>query len=115
MGRKMSERIRNEPMDFVKNALVCGDHFPSIHVNRHCMSQRNGTAVRSLASEHLQELDSLVGSERQKQEEIIKITMGSLYAGETLYSWVGYLAFTRPLFSRFGHCTDFYILPQASY
>ncbi|KAF8504863.1 cytochrome P450 [Russula emetica] len=54
IGRKMNERIRNEPIDFVKNAL------------------RNGTAVQSLASEHLQELESLVGSERQKQEEIIK-------------------------------------------
>jgi hypothetical protein len=115
MGRKMSERIRNEPIDFVKNALVCGDHFPSIHVNRHCMSQRNGTAVQSLASEHLQELDSLVGSERQKQEDIIKVAMGSLYAGETFYSRAEYLAFTRPLFSRFRHCTNFYILPQASY
>jgi hypothetical protein len=37
-----------------------------------------------LAGEHLQELDSLVGSERQKQEEIIKVTMGSMYSGEAL-------------------------------
>jgi hypothetical protein len=86
MGKKMNERIRNEPIDFVKNALVCGDHFPSIHVDRHCVSQRNSTAVQSLASEHLQELGSLVGSERQKQEEIIRVTMGSLFSGETLYS-----------------------------
>jgi hypothetical protein len=115
MGRKMNERIRNEPIDFVKNALVCDDHLPSIHVDRHCMSQRNGTAVQSLASEHLQELDSLVGLERQKQEEIIKVTMGSMYSGESLYSWFGYLAFTRPLSSRFRHCTDFYILLHAPY
>ena len=27
--RKLSERIRNEPIDFVKNALVCGDCAPS--------------------------------------------------------------------------------------
>jgi hypothetical protein len=111
----VSERIRNEPIDFVKTALVCGDHFPSIDANRHCMSQRNGTAVQSLASEHLQELESLVGLERQNQEEIIKVAMGSMYLGETLYSWVGYMAFTRPLFSRFRHCTYFYILPHASY
>ena len=26
--RKLSERIRNEPMDFVKNALVCGGRAP---------------------------------------------------------------------------------------
>jgi hypothetical protein len=29
MVRKLSERMRNEPLDFVKNALVCGDHTPS--------------------------------------------------------------------------------------
>ncbi len=26
MARKLSERIRNEPIDFVKNSLVCRDH-----------------------------------------------------------------------------------------
>jgi hypothetical protein len=31
--RKLSERIRNEPIDFVKNALVCGDRAPSILVD----------------------------------------------------------------------------------
>lgn len=62
IGRKVNERIRNEPINFVKNAL------------------RNGTAVQSLASEHLQELESLVGSERQKQEEIIKVAMASMYS-----------------------------------
>lgn len=31
--RGFSERIRNEPIDFVKNALVCGDRAPSILVN----------------------------------------------------------------------------------
>ncbi|KAF8483980.1 cytochrome P450 [Russula ochroleuca] len=41
MIRKLSKRVRNEPMDFVKNAL------------------RNGTAVHSLASECLQELECL--------------------------------------------------------
>jgi len=59
--RKLSETIRNEPIDFVKNAL------------------HNGTAVHSLAGEHLQELDNLVGSERQKREKIIKEVMGSMY------------------------------------
>jgi cytochrome P450 len=62
MVRKLSQRVRNEPIDFVKNAL------------------RNGTAVKSLAGEHLQELDSLVGSERQMQEEIVGVTMGSMYS-----------------------------------
>ena len=50
------------------------------------MPQHNGTAVHSLAGEHLQELESLVGSERQKQEELAGMTMGSLYHGEALYS-----------------------------
>jgi hypothetical protein len=31
--RKLSERIRNEPLDFVKNALVCRDHTLNIHVD----------------------------------------------------------------------------------
>jgi hypothetical protein len=30
--RKLSERMRNEPIDFVKNALVCGD-APITHVD----------------------------------------------------------------------------------
>ena len=38
-----------------------------------------------MASEHLQKLENLVGSEREKQEEIIKVTTGSMYAGEALY------------------------------
>ncbi|KAI0285797.1 CyP450 monooxygenase, partial [Russula aff. rugulosa BPL654] len=29
--RELSQRIRNEPLDFAKNALVCGDHTPNIH------------------------------------------------------------------------------------
>jgi hypothetical protein len=49
------------------------------------MAQNNGTAVRSLAGEHLQELESLVGSEHQKQEEVIKVAMGSMYSGKVLY------------------------------
>ena len=40
--------------------------------------------MQSLASEHLQELEN-VGSEREKQEEIIKVTTGSMYSGEALY------------------------------
>jgi hypothetical protein len=31
--RELSERIRNEPIDFVKNALVRGNRAPSIIVN----------------------------------------------------------------------------------
>ena len=49
------------------------------------MAQNNGTAVHSLASEHLQELESMVGSEHQKQEEVIKVAMGTMYSGEVLY------------------------------
>ena len=29
---KLSVRIRNEPIDFVKNALVCDDYAPDLHV-----------------------------------------------------------------------------------
>ena len=41
--------------------------------------------MHSLAGEHLQELDNLVGEERQKQENIIKDVMGTLYQGERHY------------------------------
>ena len=41
--------------------------------------------MQSLALEHLQELENLVGFEREKQEEIIKVTTGSMYSGEALY------------------------------
>jgi hypothetical protein len=84
-GRKLSERVRNEPLDFVKNALVCGNQTHSVHVYRCCEPQNNGTAVHSMASEHLQELGNLVGSERQKQEEVIGVAMGTVYQGEALY------------------------------
>jgi hypothetical protein len=48
------------------------------------MPQNNGTAVQSLASEHLQELENLIGSERERQEEVIKVTMGTFFSGEAL-------------------------------
>ena len=67
------------------NALVCCDNASSICIDQHCMSQHNGTALQSLASEHLQELANLVGSECQRQEEIIKVAMGSIHQGEALY------------------------------
>jgi hypothetical protein len=41
--------------------------------------------VRSLASEHLREIENLPDSERQKQEEIIKITLGSMFSGNVSY------------------------------
>jgi hypothetical protein len=33
IGQDLSERIRNEPIDFVKNALVCGDRASIIQVD----------------------------------------------------------------------------------
>ena len=53
--------------------------------------------MQSLASEHLQELESLVGSERQTQEDTIKKTFGSMYSGEALdcnRGLVGYMTLT---------------------
>ena len=38
--------------------------------------------MQSLASEHLEDSENLVGSERVKQEEVIKETMGSMYLGK---------------------------------
>ena len=77
------------------------------------MPQRNGTAIHSLAGEHLQESESLVGLERQKQEEIIGVAMGSVYQGEALYSWVGHMTLTWSFFSRFRYRVYFYIITHA--
>ena len=33
IGRTMSERIRNEPINFVKDALVCGNHSLGVHLD----------------------------------------------------------------------------------
>ncbi|KAH9976348.1 cytochrome P450 [Lactifluus volemus] len=63
IGRKLSERIRNEPIDFVKNAM------------------HKGTAVPSLASECLQEIEKLASPERQGREETVKRSLGALYTG----------------------------------
>jgi len=41
-----------------------------------------------MAGEHLRELDSLVGFERQEQEEVIKIVTGSMYHGEVFHPWI---------------------------
>jgi hypothetical protein len=49
----------------------------------------------------------LVGPERQKKEEIVKITLGSIFTGEASYSLIGFhVAFIRTLScdSRFRHC-----------
>ena len=113
--RKQSQRIRNEPIEFVKNALVCGDHALNPSRSKYSLSQHNGTAVHSLASKYLQELEGLVGSELQKEEEIVKAAMGSIYQGEALYSCIGFMGLTRPLFSRFRNCVCFLIFPRHSH
>ena len=59
--------------------------------------------MHSLAGEHLQKLESLIGSERQKQEEVIKVAMGSMYSGEVLYLRIRRMKLTRPFFSRFSY------------
>lgn len=60
-GRELSSRMANEPFNFVKNAM------------------RDGTAVQSLASEHLQEIENMASPERQRQEAIVKKTLASMY------------------------------------
>jgi hypothetical protein len=53
------------------------------------MPQRDGTAMHSLASEHLEELESLTGLEHQKQEEVVRVAMGSIYFGESIFTGSG--------------------------
>ena len=52
--------------------------------------------MRSLAGEYLEELDNFVGSERQKQEEAVMVSMGSMYQGKLLYSQIRLMRLTRP-------------------
>jgi len=59
--RELSKRMRNEPIEFVKNAM------------------QEGTAVPSMASEQLQEAEKLSGAEHQREEKAIKETMGSVF------------------------------------
>ena len=59
-------------------------------------SQHDGTAVRSVAGEYLQELENLAGSERQKQEEAVMVSMASLYHGKPLYFRIKEIRLTRP-------------------
>jgi len=61
IGRELGQRMMNEPIDFVKNAM------------------REGTAAPSLAREQLLEVESLNSPEHQKQEDIIKRVLGSMY------------------------------------
>ncbi|KAH9976333.1 CyP450 monooxygenase [Lactifluus volemus] len=63
IGKKLSKRIMNEPIDFVKNAM------------------HHGNAVPSLANSNLHEIENLASPERQMKEEIIKRTLGSMFLG----------------------------------
>ncbi|KAH9016878.1 cytochrome P450 [Lactarius hengduanensis] len=59
--RELARRMRNEPIDFVRNSM------------------RKGTAVPSLATEYLQEADLLSGPDSQSRVQGIKDILGSLY------------------------------------
>ena len=37
-GRELCEKIKNGPIDFVKNAMVCCDRAPTIYFDRPCYS-----------------------------------------------------------------------------
>jgi hypothetical protein len=68
--------------------------------------------VHSLASEHLQELEDLVGPPRQKQEETVVAALGSLYRGKTLYSSIRSGTWDlQYLFSWFNDCAYFSDIP----
>ncbi|KAI9441778.1 cytochrome P450 [Lactarius indigo] len=77
IGRDLGQNIMNEPIDFVKSAM------------------RDGTAVSSLASDQLLEVESLNGPERRMQEDVVKrvlagvdtatSTTTSLFVALTLY------------------------------
>ncbi|KAI0253714.1 cytochrome P450 [Lactifluus subvellereus] len=66
IGRELGQRMMDEPINFVKNAM------------------QEGTAAPSLAREHLQEMEELDGPERQTREGIIKETLGSMFQVQTV-------------------------------
>ena len=63
--------------------------------------------MKSLASQYLQEIEDLAGPERQKQEETIKVTLGSIFGGDVSYLWTACVALTTILLSRCRYCTYF--------
>ncbi|KAI0264154.1 cytochrome P450 [Gloeopeniophorella convolvens] len=60
-GRDVGKRSRNEPFNFVKTAM------------------KEGTAVSSLASECMHDLDQLAPTDRQKQEMTVTAALGSMF------------------------------------
>ena len=78
----------NEPIDFVKNAMVCNHDI--IYPVQYFLTkialyyQQDGTAVLSLAREQLLEVETLKGPAIHVQEEIVKRALGSMYQGESL-------------------------------
>ncbi|KAH9163802.1 cytochrome P450 [Lactarius sanguifluus] len=64
--RELARRMKNEPMDFVRNSM------------------REGTAVPSLATEFLQEADLLSGLERQQAVHGVEDILGSLRDFQTV-------------------------------
>jgi hypothetical protein len=79
------------------------------------MPQHDGTAVHSLASEHLQEVEGLVGSEREMQEEVVGVTMGSMYQGVLTVFMNRIYGTYKCSFSRHRNCARFWIFPRVSY
>jgi len=59
--RHLSERMKDGPIEFVRDAML------------------EGTAVPSLASENFRDVEHLNGHERRKQENIIQQALGSLF------------------------------------
>ena len=55
------------------------------HPRRLTIPQHNGSAVQSLSSKLLQEIENLAGSERRKQEEVVKVALGSIFSGIKIF------------------------------
>jgi hypothetical protein len=80
-GKRLSKKMKDDPINFVKNAMVrC--HRTPYTLPELTAEQHEGTAIKSLAREHLQEIESLAGSEHHRKEAIVKITLGSIFQGK---------------------------------
>ncbi len=72
------------------------------------VAQHNGTAVQSLASEHLQEIENLASPEREEQERVVKYTLASMFTGELseLYQRIHVMLNLKSFVSWLGHSSS---------
>jgi hypothetical protein len=86
-GHELGKQVLYPPIQFVKESIVSNPFLEYKNIQE-CQqtTQRNGTALPSLALENLQEVENrnLSGPDRDKAEETIAAALGSIYSGQCL-------------------------------